>query len=374
MVSTRRTRRARNLGQNFLVDRNILGVIERLAELDPADVVLEIGGGPGVLSERLADRVAHVHVIEIDRTLEAGLRELLGDRANVSIHIADALELDLPGLDPAPDKVVANLPYGIAATVVLRTIDELPRVQSWVVMVQREVGERLAAAPGTAAYGTPSVLAQLACEVRVLRAVSRNVFRPVPNVDSVLVGLRRTAPAAEPEVRALVHDAFAHRRKTLAGALALAPHASPEVRERAREALVAHRPPRRRARRAPGPRGVPRAGVEARRLTGLRALAPGKVNLCLFLGGVRDDGRHELVTLFESVSLADELLLRSAPRDEVVCPSIADPNLVATALSRLRELGWEGPPVRVEIDEADSGGRRHGWRLGRRGGAAAARP
>ncbi len=236
MVSTRR---ARNLGQNFLVDRNILDVIERLAELDPADVVLEIGGGPGVLSERLADRVAHVHVIEIDRTLEAALRELLGDRANVSIHIADALELDLPGLDPAPDKVVANLPYGIAATIVLRTVDELPRVQSWVVMVQREVGERLAAAPGTAAYGAPSVLAQLACEVRVLRAVSRNVFRPVPNVDSVLVGLRRTAPAAEPEVRALVHDAFAHRRKTLAGALALAPHASPEVRERAREALVA---------------------------------------------------------------------------------------------------------------------------------------
>ncbi len=217
--------RARRLGQNFLVDRNILDVIERLAELRPEDVVLEIGGGPGVLSERLAARAAHVHVVEVDRSLEAGLLEVLADHPNVTLHMADALELDLAGLAPAPDKVVANLPYGIAATFVLRTIDELPDVRSWVVMLQREVGERLAAAPGTAAYGAPSVLAQLACEVRVLRAVSRNVFRPVPNVDSVLVGLRRTAPAAEPEVQALVHRAFAHRRKTLAGSLALAPHA-----------------------------------------------------------------------------------------------------------------------------------------------------
>jgi 16S rRNA (adenine1518-N6/adenine1519-N6)-dimethyltransferase len=236
MVSSRRTRR---LGQNFLVDRNILDVIERLAELGPEDVVLEIGGGPGVLSERLAARAAHVHVVEVDRSLEAGLREVLADHANVTLHMADALELDLVGLEPAPDKVVANLPYGIAATVVLRTIEELPDVRSWVVMVQREVGERLAAAPGTPAYGAPSVLAQLACEVRVLRTVSRTVFRPVPNVDSVLIGLRRTAPAAEPEVRALVHDAFAHRRKTLAGSLALSPQRPADIRERARAALVA---------------------------------------------------------------------------------------------------------------------------------------
>ena len=143
-------KRARRLGQNFLVDRNILDVIERLAELGPEDVVLEIGGGAGVLSERLAARAAHVHVVEVDRSLEAGLREVLADHANVTLHMADALELDLAGLEPAPDKVVANLPYGIAATVVLRTIDELPDVRSWVVMVQREVGERLAAAPGTA--------------------------------------------------------------------------------------------------------------------------------------------------------------------------------------------------------------------------------
>src|SRR5581483_853094 len=136
------------------------------------------------------------------------------------------------------DKVVANLPYSVAATVILRTIEELPSVSSWLVMVQREVGERLAAAPGTSAYGAPSVLAQLAADVRVLRPVARTVFRPVPNVDSVLVGLIRTGPPASPQVRAFVHNAFAHRRKTLAGSLALARDAPANVRARARQALV----------------------------------------------------------------------------------------------------------------------------------------
>jgi 16S rRNA (adenine1518-N6/adenine1519-N6)-dimethyltransferase len=226
------------LGQNFLVDRNILDVIERLASLAPDDVVLEIGGGPGILSERLAARVGHLHVVEIDRGLEQRLRDVLEPFGNVTLHTADVLELDLGSLEPPPTKVVANLPYGVAATVVLRTIEELPSVQSWVVMVQREVGERLAASPGTSAYGAPSVLAQLSAEVRVLRPISRNVFRPVPNVDSVLLGLTRTGPAPDPSVRVLVHDAFAHRRKALAGSLALAPGAPPGVRERAREALV----------------------------------------------------------------------------------------------------------------------------------------
>jgi 16S rRNA (adenine1518-N6/adenine1519-N6)-dimethyltransferase len=225
------------LGQNFLVDRNIVDVIERLAELAPDDVVLEIGGGEGILSERLASRVAHVHVVEIDRRLGPGLTELLAAHPNATVHIADALELDLGSLHPPPTKVVANLPYGVAATVILRTIDELPSVQSWVVMVQREVGERLAARPGTPAYGAPSVLAQLACEVRVLRPVGRTVFRPVPNVDSVLIGLRRTRPPADPQLQKLVHDAFAHRRKTLAGSLVLA-RGDRDIRPGVRTALV----------------------------------------------------------------------------------------------------------------------------------------
>ncbi len=256
MVSVRSARQ-RELGQNFLVDRNILTVVQRLAELSPEDVVLEVGGGPGVLSGHLAGRVGRLHVVEVDERLRDSLTAAVARYDNVTLHFADALKLDLPELDPAPSKLVANLPYGIAASLILRTIDELPSLQRWVVMVQREVGERFAASPGTAAYGVPSVLAQLACEVRVLRSVSRTVFRPVPNVDSVLLGLRRAGPGASPAVRALVHAAFAHRRKALAGSLALAgagdDRYAPGVRERARAALVdmGHPPDARAERLAP---------------------------------------------------------------------------------------------------------------------------
>jgi 16S rRNA (adenine1518-N6/adenine1519-N6)-dimethyltransferase len=258
MVSARSARQ-RELGQNFLIDRNILDVIERLAELQAGDVVLEVGGGPGVLSVRLAERVGpggHLHVVEVDARLRSGLERELAPFANASLHMGDAVEMDFAAFEPAPTKMVANLPYGVAATVVLRTIAELPGLQSWVVMVQREVGERFAARPGTAAYGVPSVLAQLACEVKVLRPVSRQVFRPVPNVDSVLLGLRRRGPAADPAVARLVHAAFAHRRKALAGSLALAPDGggfAPDVRERARSALVdlGHPPDERAERLAP---------------------------------------------------------------------------------------------------------------------------
>jgi 16S rRNA (adenine1518-N6/adenine1519-N6)-dimethyltransferase len=229
----------RELGQHFLIDSNILGVIGRAAELGPEDVVLEIGGGLGVLSEYLAARAARVHVVEVDPALEAPLRDALDPHPNATLHLADALALDLGALDPAPTKVVANLPYGIAATVVLRTIEELPGTRLWVAMVQREVGERLAAAPGTPAYGVPSVLAQLACEVTVIRSIPRSVFLPVPNVDSVLVRLVRRGPAPPPSVRRLTQAAFAHRRKALAGSLALAPGAAPGMRERARVALRA---------------------------------------------------------------------------------------------------------------------------------------
>ncbi len=247
MVSTRQ------LGQNFLVDRNILDVIERAAELGADDVVLEVGGGPGILSARLAARVGHLHVVELDERLRERLSTAVASFQNVTLHFADAVELELGGLQPAPDKLVANLPYSVAATVILRTIEALPEMGSWVAMVQREVGERLAAPPGGGDYGVSSVLAQLACEVRVLRAVSRNVFRPVPNVDSVLVGLRRIAPGAEPGLRALVRDAFAHRRKALAGSLALSGRWGPQARDRARAALVelGHPPDERAQRLAP---------------------------------------------------------------------------------------------------------------------------
>jgi 16S rRNA (adenine1518-N6/adenine1519-N6)-dimethyltransferase len=229
----------RELGQNFLIDSNLLDVIGRAAELEPADVVLEVGGGLGVLSEHLAARAGHVHVVELDRRLEPALRDALDPHPNASLHLGDAVKLDLAALDPAPTKVVANLPYGVAASVILRTVELLPHVTRWVAMVQREVGERFAARPGTSAYGVPSVLAQLACDVRVLRPVSRRVFHPVPNVDSVLVGLTRTGPAPDPGLRRLVQQGFAHRRKALARSLSLAPDAAGDVRERVRSALEA---------------------------------------------------------------------------------------------------------------------------------------
>ena len=212
----------RELGQNFLIDSNILDVIARAAGLHESDVVLEVGGGLGVLSEHLAERTAHVHVVELDRRLEPPLRDALDPHPNATLHLADAVKLDLAALDPPPNKVVANLPYGVAASVILRTIELLPRATAWVAMVQKEVGERFAAKPGTAAYGVPSVLAQLACDVKVLRPIARTVFHPAPNVDSVLVGLTRHSPAPDPGLRALVQQGFAHRRKALARSVALA--------------------------------------------------------------------------------------------------------------------------------------------------------
>ena len=230
----------RDLGQNFLIDSNILGVIARAAGLSSDDVVLEIGGGLGVLSEHLAPLVAHTHVVELDRSLEPALRDALEPfgSGRTTLHLFDAMQLDLGALAPAPTKVVANLPYGIAAGAILRTVEELPEVDRWVAMVQKEVGQRFAARPGTAAYGVPSVLAQLSCDVAVHRKVARTVFHPVPRVDSVLVLLERHGPASEPALRRLVQQGFAHRRKALARSLQLGPQAAPDLRERVRAALA----------------------------------------------------------------------------------------------------------------------------------------
>jgi 16S rRNA (adenine1518-N6/adenine1519-N6)-dimethyltransferase len=226
----------RELGQNFLVDDNILEVIGRAAELDPSDVVLEVGGGLGVLSEYLAERVAHLHVVEVDRSLEPALRDALdpfGERA--TLHMADAVSLAFGELHPVPNKVAANLPYGVAATVILMAL-EVPEIELVLAMVQREVGERLAAAPGSKTYGVTSVLAQLSAQVKVVRKISANVFHPVPNVESSLVLLRRTGPPPDAWVSHVVHGAFAHRRKTLAGSLELA--YGGDLRGRARAALA----------------------------------------------------------------------------------------------------------------------------------------
>jgi 16S rRNA (adenine1518-N6/adenine1519-N6)-dimethyltransferase len=210
------------LGQNFLADPNLLDAIVRDAEVTTDDVVLEIGGGEGALTERLAPLVAAVHVVEIDRRLEGGLAAVAAAHPGVEVTWGDALGVDLGALDPAPTAMVSNLPYSVATPVLLRTVAELASIATWTVMVQREIGDRLRAEPGSRSYGAPSVLVQLACEVRMLRTVDRAVFTPRPRVDSALLRFERTGPAAGDDVGRVVRGAFAHRRKTLAGSLELA--------------------------------------------------------------------------------------------------------------------------------------------------------
>jgi 16S rRNA (adenine1518-N6/adenine1519-N6)-dimethyltransferase len=221
------------LGQNFLADPNLLDAILRDAALAPDDVVLEVGAGEGVLTRRLADAVVHVHAVELDRRLEAALAAL-AVRSGVELHWGDAMKLDLVGLHPAPTAVVANLPYSIATPLILRTIEELSSVRRWTVMVQREIADRLRAAPGSRTYGSPSVLAQLACKVKLLRTVDPAVFRPRPRVESAILALRRTGPGADQATRELVRAAFAHRRKSLARSLE---HVQPGSLDAARAAL-----------------------------------------------------------------------------------------------------------------------------------------
>ena len=218
------------LGQNFLADTNLLGAIVRDAEPSPEDVVLEVGGGEGALTAELAPQVATVHVVELDDRMRAALERVAAAHGNVELHFGDAMRLDLAGLDPPPDRMVANLPYSIATPLIVRTLAELDGLDRWTLMVQREIAERLRAAPGSRTYGSPSVLVQLACEVRLLRRVDRAVFTPRPRVDSALIGLRRLGPAASPVVAGVVRDAFAHRRMSLARSLE---HARPGSRDTA---------------------------------------------------------------------------------------------------------------------------------------------
>jgi 16S rRNA (adenine1518-N6/adenine1519-N6)-dimethyltransferase len=227
----------KQLGQHFLADGNIVGVIGRLAELAPDDVVLEIGPGLGVLTRYLADHVAHVHAVELDRSLEPHLAGLSFE-PNVDVHWGDALALDLAALRPAPTKLVANLPYNIATPIVAESLAGLPSIELWCVMVQREVADRFFAEPSTKAYGAVSVLVRLAARRTGFHPVARTVFRPPPNVDSALVAFRRVPlPDRFDRVKAVVEASFAHRRKTLPNSIALAGLAAREQAAAALEAI-----------------------------------------------------------------------------------------------------------------------------------------
>jgi 16S rRNA (adenine1518-N6/adenine1519-N6)-dimethyltransferase len=230
-------RARKSLGQHFLVDENLLGVIGRLSELQPDDVVLEVGPGLGVLTRFLADRVALVHAVELDRSLDEPLRAALVGHRNVRLTFGDALELDLASLEPAPTKLVSNLPYNIAAPLVLESLNWGSMLERWCVMVQREVADRFFAKPATKAYGAVSVVIQLQARRVGFRTVPPTAFRPRPRVESALVAFERVAEPVSSRVRSLVEAAFAHRRKTLANSLALAGFASRADAERALEAI-----------------------------------------------------------------------------------------------------------------------------------------
>lgn len=209
------------LGQNFLADPNLLDAIVQDSGVGDEDQVLEVGVGEGVLTERLAAACAGVQVIELDRGLEPLLWQV--ERLeNVRIIWADAVKYDLSLLNPPPTAMVANLPYSVATPVIMRSIFELPSILTWSVMVQKEIADRLRAEPGSKTYGGPSVLAQLAGEVKLVRKVSRTVFRPQPRVDSAIISIRRQGPGPDERIRMLVRAAFSHRRKTLPRSMEMA--------------------------------------------------------------------------------------------------------------------------------------------------------
>jgi 16S rRNA (adenine1518-N6/adenine1519-N6)-dimethyltransferase len=227
----------KTLGQHFLVDGNILSVIGRLADLDHEDVVLEVGPGRGILTRYLAERARIVHAVEIDASLEDALGLALGGATNVRLVLGDALALDIGSLDPPPGKLVANLPYNIATSLVLESLERAATLERWCVMVQREIAERFFATPRSKAYGAVSVLVQLAARRVGFHPVPPTVFRPRPRVESALIAFERIDGPALAHVRSVVEGAFAHRRKTLANSLALSGIASRGTVEEALRAI-----------------------------------------------------------------------------------------------------------------------------------------
>jgi 16S rRNA (adenine1518-N6/adenine1519-N6)-dimethyltransferase len=215
-------------GQNFVVDANTVKRIVRVAGVGPDDSVVEVGPGLGSLTLALLPVAAHVTAVEVDPVLAEALPGTVAELApevadRLALVHADALRVrELP--DPQPTALVANLPYNVSVPVVLSFLERFPSIERVLVMVQLEVAERLAAGPGSKAYGVPSVKAAWYADVRLAGTVSRSVFWPVPNVDSGLVSLTRppapTTPATREQVFACVDAAFAQRRKTLRAALA----------------------------------------------------------------------------------------------------------------------------------------------------------
>ncbi|HEX5512718.1 MAG TPA: 16S rRNA (adenine(1518)-N(6)/adenine(1519)-N(6))-dimethyltransferase RsmA [Actinomycetales bacterium] len=220
-------RPTKTLGQNFVHDAGTVRRIVRRADVQPDDVVVEVGPGLGSLTLALLDAAASVVAVEIDPVLADELPRTVADRRpdlapSLTVVPHDALQVtELPG--PVPTVMVANLPYNVAVPVLLHFMATFPSLSHGLVMVQAEVADRLAAGPGSRTYGVPSAKAAWFADVRRDISIGRSVFWPVPNVDSALVAWRRREPppttATRQEVFAVIDAAFAQRRKTLRAAL-----------------------------------------------------------------------------------------------------------------------------------------------------------
>jgi 16S rRNA (adenine1518-N6/adenine1519-N6)-dimethyltransferase len=214
-------------GQNFVIDANTVRRIVRESQVTADDVVLEVGPGLGSLTLALLEVAGRVVAVEVDDRLAGLLPATVASYApdqagRFEVVLADAMRIDaVPG--PPPTALVANLPYNVSVPVLLHLLELLPSLERGLVMVQAEVADRLAAAPGSKVYGVPSVKAAWFADVRRAGSVGRNVFWPAPNVDSGLVAWTRREPPATSATRArvfaVVDAAFAHRRKVLRGVL-----------------------------------------------------------------------------------------------------------------------------------------------------------
>jgi len=204
----------KRLGQHFLKDPNTARIMASGVTED--DVVLEVGPGRGFLTAFLADRASLVHAVELDPEVLPGLREAVGGTDNVIVHEGDALRFDYSSLDPAPNRLAANLPYNIASPLVLMLLEEVETLRTLRFMVQLEVARRMAAERGTKDYAAYAVLAQLLARVSILHRVPPTVFDPPPRVDSAVVEMERRDPLADYRgVKRVVLGAFKNRRKRL---------------------------------------------------------------------------------------------------------------------------------------------------------------
>ncbi len=336
----------RDLGQNFVADPNTVRRIAHLAGVGAGDRVVEIGAGLGSLTLALAETGATVTAVEVDRGLAAALREVVAGVEGITVVEADAMTLDWPALlgAPGPDGgdwvLVANLPYNVATPLVADLLDDVPAIGRMLVMVQREVGERLVAAPGSKAYGAISVKVAYWATARLVGFVPAAVFMPRPKVESALVEIIRHEPpdVAPDELFALVRTAFGQRRKMLRRSLAdvVGRRALRRGRCRRDGAARGARPRRLGAPRPIGTGGVTAVGGDDAVVT---VRAPAKLTLTLRITGVREDGYHLLDADMITLDLADILTIDPAGSGITVSGPYAEgvptdaSNLIAGALA-----------------------------------------